>query len=162
MKTNKLLAFAVVALLIINGVLVYLLWKGKKQPRNRGGENRNMSEWLAKELNEDEKQKAEHTRLRDAHFSSMRPLFDSVNAYKKGLFNLVKETSVNESLVQSYTDKISKTEAEIAKNIFEHFKNVRAILNPDQQKKYEEIVQKMVSRKGGGPPGRPGDKRKEK
>ena len=162
MKTNKLLAFAVIALLIINGVLVYLLWKGKKQPpRNKGGENRNMSEWLAKELNEDEKQKAEHTRLREAHFASMRPLSDSVNAYKKGLFTLIKETSVNDSLVQSYTDKISKTEAEMAKSTFLHFKSIMAILNPEQQKKYEEIVQKMVNRRG-GPPGRPGDKRKEK
>ena len=161
MKTNKLLAFAVIALLIINGVLVYLLWKGKKQPqRNKSGE-RNMSEWFAKELNEDEKQKAEHTRLRDAHFALMRPLFDSVHAYKKGLFTLIKETSVNDSLVQSYTDKISRTEAEIAKNTFLHFKNIMAILNPEQQKKYEEIVQKMVNRRGGSQ-GRPGDKRKEK
>jgi len=161
MKTNKLLAFAVIALLIINGVLVYLLWNGKKPHNNRGGENKNMGEWLAKELNEDEKQKAEHIKLREEHFASMRPLFDSASAYKKGLFNLIKETSVNDSLVQSYINKISQTEAEIAKNTFQHFKNVRAILNPDQQKKYEEIVQKMMNRKG-GPPGKPGDKRKEK
>ena len=161
MKTNKLLAFAVIALLIINGVLVYLLWKGKKQPRSKSGENRNMSEWLAKELNEDEKQKAEHTKLRDAHHASMKPLFDSVSAYKKGLFNLIKANSVNDSLVQSYTDKISKTEAEMAKSTFLHFKSIMAILNPEQQKKYEEIVQKMVNRRG-GPPGKPGDKRKEK
>lgn len=161
MKTNKLLAFAVIALLIINGVLVYLLWNGKKPRSNRGGDNRNMSEWLAKELNEDEKQKAEHTRLRDAHFASMKPLFDSVNSYKKGLFTLIKETSVNDSLVQSYADKISKTEAEMAKSTFQHFKSIMTILNPEQQKKYEEIVQKMVNRRG-GPPGRPGDKRKEK
>lgn len=160
MRTNKLLAFAVIALLIINGALIYLLWKGKK-PHKRSGENKNMSEWLAKELNEDEKQKAEHTKLRDAHFASMKPLFDSVSAYKNGLFKLIKETSVSDSLVQSYTNKISQTEAEIAKNIFQHFKNVRAILNPDQQKKYEEIVQKMMNRRGGSP-GRPGDKRNHK
>jgi Spy/CpxP family protein refolding chaperone len=156
MKTNKLLAFAVIALLIINGVLVYLVWNGKRQ-HNRGGQNRNMSDWLAKELNEDEKQKTEHSKLRDAHFASIKPLFDSVSAYKKGLFSLLKETSASDSLVQLYTNKISQTEAEISKNIFQHFKNVRAILNPDQQKKYEEIVQKMMSRRG-GPSGRPDDK----
>ncbi len=156
MRTNKLLAFAVITLLIINGVLVYLLWNGKRQ-NNRSGQNRNMSDWLAKELNEDEKQKAAHSKLRDAHFASMKPLFDSVSSYKKGLFSLLKETSASDSLIQSYTNKISQAEAEISKNNFQHFRNVRGILNPDQQKKYEEIVQKMMNRRG-GPPGRPGNK----
>ena len=159
MKTNRILVLAVIALLIINGVMVYLLWKGKK-PSGRGGE-KNMIEWMAKELKEDEKQKAEHTKLRDVHFADMKPLSDSLNALKVNLFKLSGDVSPNDSLVQDYITKIAFIHAELTKKTYQHFKNVRAILNADQQKKYDSLIQKMANKKG-GPPGKPGDKRKEK
>jgi hypothetical protein len=76
MRTNKLLAFAVIALLIINGVLVFMLWKEKKR-HNKGNDSGKRGDWMARELNLDEKQKEEHKKLKDAHFESIRPLFDS-------------------------------------------------------------------------------------
>lgn len=159
MKTNRILVFAVIALLIINGAMGYLLWKGKKSS-GRGGE-KNMTEWMAKELNEDEKQKAEHIRLRDEHFAGMKPLSDSLNALKVNLFRLSGDVSPNDSLVQDYITKIASIHAELTQRTYQHFKKVRTILNADQQKKYDSLIQKMANRKG-GPPGRPGDKRKEK
>jgi Spy/CpxP family protein refolding chaperone len=159
MRTNKLLAFAAVALLIINGVLVYFLWKeknkhdgGDRQPGKRG-------DWFAEQLKLDSTQKKEHKKLRDAHFESMKPLFDSISSCKTSLYNSIKESSGNDSIVNSYSNKIAELNKEITIKTYNHFKQVRTLLNAEQQVKYDEMVQKMSRR--GGPPGKPGEKRKE-
>ena len=160
MRTNKLLALAAVVLLIINGVLVYLLWSEKNS--HRGGNNRSgkRGDWFAEQLKLDDKQKEEHKKLKEAHFESMRPLFDSTNSYKNSLYNLIKEDSNNDSLVNDYSNKIAELNKEIRLRTYAHLKQVRGMLNTEQQKKFDEMILKMMSR-GEGPRGEPGNKRKD-
>lgn len=161
MRTNKLLAFAAVALLIINAVLVYFLWNEKKKPHgNSGKQGGPRGDWFAEQLKLDSTQKKEHKRLRDAHFQSLRPLFDSTNSYKTTLYNLIKEGSVDDSLANSYSDKIAILNKEIRTKTMNHLKEVRSMLSGEQKTKFDEMVIKMMSRKE-GPPGKQGEKRKE-
>ena len=159
MRTNKLLAFAAIALLIINIGLVYLLWTEKNEHK-AGDRPKKRGDWFAEELKLDDKQKEEHKRLKDAHFAFMRPLFDSVSSYRSNLFKLSKDSTVNDSLVNYYVTKLSETHSLIARNTYEHFKKVRTLLTPEQQVKYDEMLQKMMNKRG-GPPGKPDDKRKD-
>ena len=158
MRTNKLLVVAAVALLIINGVLVYLLWTEKNSHKKTDRPAR--KDRFAEELKLDDKQKEEHKQLREAHFEYMRPLFDSVSFYRTSLFKLSKDSKANDSLVNYYTHKLANTHSSIAKNTYEHFKKVRILLTPEQQIKYDEMIQKMMNRRGGSP-GKPGEKKKE-
>jgi Spy/CpxP family protein refolding chaperone len=161
MRTNKLLAFAAVALLIINGVLVYFLWNEKKKPHGNGSRpGGNRGDWFAEQLKLDSTQKKEHKKSRDAHFESLKPLFDSTNSYKTNLYNLIKEGSVEDSIANSYSDKIAMLNKEIRTKTMNHLKEVRTMLNAEQKTKFDEMVIKMMSRKE-GPPGKPGEKRKE-
>jgi Spy/CpxP family protein refolding chaperone len=159
MKTNKILALAAVALLIINGVLVYFLWNEKNKHKG-GGDRQPGKNWFAEQLKLDSTQKNEHKKLRDAHFESMKPLFDSISSCKTSLYNSIKESSGSDSIVNSYSNKIAELNKEITVKTYNHFKQVRTLLNAEQQVKYDEMVQKMMSRRG-GPPGKPGEKRKE-
>ena len=160
MRTNKILVFAAVALLIINGVLVYFLWNEKN--KHKGGDRQpgKKGNWFAEQLKLDSTQKELHKKLREAHFESLKPLFDSTNSYKTSLYNLIKEGTSNDSLVNLYSDKIAWLNKEIRLKTFAHLKEVRVMLNTEQQKKFDEMVIKMMSR-GEGPPGKPGEKRKE-
>ena len=110
----------------------------------------------------DSTQKQQHKKLREAHFESLKPLFDSTTSYKTNLYNLIKEGTVNDGLVNLYSDKIAGLNKEIRLKTFAHLKEVRGMLNAEQQKKFDEMVIKMMSRgEGGPPPGKPGEKRKE-
>ena len=160
MKSNKILAFAAIALLIINGVLVYFLWNEKNKHKAGNDRQQPGRNWLAEQLKLDSTQKNEHKRLRDANFESMKPLFDSMTSYKTSLYNSLKDASDSDSILNSYSSKMAELNKEITIKTYNHFKQVRKILNADQQIKYDELVQKMMSRKG-GPPGKPGEKRKE-
>jgi hypothetical protein len=158
MRSNKLLAVAAIALLIINGVLVYLLWTEKNSHKKTDRPAR--KDRFAEELKLDDKQKDEHKKLREAHFEYMRPLFDSVSSYRSSLFKLSKDSVANDSLVNYYSGKLAETHSAIARNTYEHFKKVRILLNPDQQIKYDSMIQRMMSRRG-GPQSKPDEKRKE-
>ena len=148
MKTNRLLTIAVVLLLIVNvAMLVFMLkGRGRHEMKNRGGAPFDM---MVKELNMTEKQQTDFKKLKDEHFTAIRPVFDSVKTLKKFLFGLIKEENVNDSLVSKYSGLISEQQAIVDKLTINHFRKVRALFSGDQQKKFEDFVQKMMQRRGG-------------
>ena len=155
MKTNKLLVFSTVALLIINVVLVYFLWTSKKRhPKSKRGGDR--GDWVVKELNLDDRQKEEHKKIKDAHFATLKPIFDSITSARKNLYGLINDSTVNDSAVSEYTRIIGEQHALVSRYTFDHFKQLRAICNPAQQMKLDTIVQKIVQDMGrrGAKPGK--------
>jgi periplasmic protein CpxP/Spy len=147
MKTNRILTIAVVLLLLVNVAMLIFMLKGRghHDMRNRGGEPFDM---MVKELNMTEKQQADFKKLKDEHFTAIRPVFDSVKALKKSLFGLVKDENLNDSLVNKYSALISEQQAIVDKLTINHFRKVRTLFSGDQQKKFEEFVQKMMQRHG--------------
>ncbi|MEO7393646.1 MAG: hypothetical protein ABIU11_01820 [Chitinophagaceae bacterium] len=150
MKTslNKILIFFTIALLITNVVLVYFLWNNKKHysGRHKGGER---GDWMVNELKLDDKQKAEHKKLKEAHFASLKPIFDSITAERSRLYNLLKEPVINDSLVSYYVKAIGDKHSLVSEYTFEHFKTMRAICTAEQKIKLDQIIQKIVKHMGG-------------
>lgn len=149
-SNNKILSIAVIILILINiaFVIFMLKWKNQHDSKRFGGKG-DPFETMAKELNMTDQQKKEHLRLRDEYFKTTRPLFDSVRTSKSAFFSLIKDTSVNDSVLTVYNKRISTIQYTIDKLTFEHFRRVRSLYTGDQQKKYDELVQKMMQRQGG-------------
>jgi LTXXQ motif family protein len=148
-STNKILTIAVILLLLVNIAMVIFIMRGRKPYDSRRGKGDNPVEMMEKELNMTEQQKKDVKKLRDEHFAAIRPLFDSVRAAKSAFFGLIKDSNVSDSLLNIYSKRITETQAAVDKLTFAHFRSVRALLNPDQQVKYDEFVQKMMQRSGG-------------
>jgi Spy/CpxP family protein refolding chaperone len=149
MRTNKLLVFATIALVIINLVLAYFLWNNKRSGRGHDRERKQeRGDWIVKELNLDDNQKEEHKRIKDAHFNSMKPVFDSISAARRALYDMIKDPSVNDSTIAIYSAKIGSYHTEITRLTFDHFRQMRSILNPAQQEKLDTLMQKIVSDMG--------------
>ena len=143
MRTNKLLVVLCVALVAVNLVLAYFLWNNKKG--HRGKEmKRDRGDWIVKELNLDDHQKEEHKRIKDAHFNAMKPVFDSITATRKSLYELIKDPATNDSAIAAYSAKIGSYHSEITRLSFDHFRHIRTILNPSQQVKLDSVMQKVV------------------
>jgi Spy/CpxP family protein refolding chaperone len=154
MKTNKILTIAVVLLLIVNVVMLVCMMRGRghHDMKKQGG---GPFDRMVKELSMTEQQQTEFKKLKDEHFTAIKPVFDSVRTLKKSLFGLIKEENVNDSLVNHYSTLISEQRAIIDKLTINHFRKVRALFSGDQQKKFEDFVQKMVQRQ------RPGGREKD-
>ena len=145
-STNKFLTIAVVFLLIANIALVAFMVMGKnKKPMTREG-GKAAFEKMVNELGMNEVQKKEFDSLRDAHFATIRPLFDTIRATRQSLFNLIKEENVNDSLVTVYTTKIAERQTLADKLTVNHFRQIRKMFSGDNLKKFDVMVQKMLQR----------------
>ena len=146
-STNKFLTIAVILLLLANIALVAFMvtGKGKKNPASeRGGKA--VFERLVKELGMTDAQQKQYDSLREVHFTGIRPLFDSMRVKRQALFNLSKENTLNDSLINVYTSYIAGKQILADKLTLVHFHQVRKILNADQQPKFDVFIKKMMQR----------------
>jgi len=150
-STTKILSIAVILLLLVNiAMIIFMLNRGKPHHdgKNSRGKSNDPFEMIAKELNMTDEQRTTHLKFRDEYFTSVRPLLDSVRTAKQAFFALIKEENVSDSIFNIYANRIAERQIAADKLTFEHFRRVRALYNPDQQKKYDEFVQKMIQRSG--------------
>ena len=145
-STNKILAIAVILLLVVNIVLLIFIWKGKKsEPKHPQGNG--AFETMTKELNMTEQQKNDYKKLRDEHFTKVRPLFDSIRQYRATFFKMVRDTASNDDSVNAYSKRVADIQAMIDKMTFDHFRKVRTLFSGDQQKQFDEYMLKMMQRR---------------
>jgi len=144
--TTKILTIAVVLLLLVNiGMLIYI-FSGKDRPdRGRG---RGPYDKMVKELNMTPEQKKHYDSLREMHFTTIRPLFDSMRNTRRALFNLMKEETLNDSLVNVYSSRITEKQTRADRLTLEHFRRVRSMFSGEQQLKFDEFIQKMMQSRG--------------
>jgi Spy/CpxP family protein refolding chaperone len=146
-SNNKILTIAVVLLLIANIALVAFMIKGKNRGNSkRAGGKGNPAEMMYTELNMTEEQKTAHKQLKEEHFNNIKPLFDSLRAAKAALFTLLKDSTVNDSLLDQYNQRICEKQSTIDKLTFAHFRRIRNLFTPEQQPKFDEFVLKMMQR----------------
>lgn len=159
MKTssNKILAIAVVLLLLVNVAMLIFMLKGRghhyDNKRGKGGP----VEYMAKELGMTEEQKTKFQELREMYFKTVRPLFDSISGIRKTFFDLVRDVNTTDSSINDFSDRIASVQAEIDKQTLTHFRKVRSMFKDGQLEKYDKFVQKIMQRRMSGPGNRWGD-----
>jgi periplasmic protein CpxP/Spy len=145
-SSNKMLTIAVILLLITNIALVAMLVLGKDKKYRRGGREEAF-EMMVKELSMTDVQQKDYKAMKEAHMKDSKPLFDSLRTARNAFFALVKDSTVSDSILAVYSQRISERQALIDKNIFVHFKKVRNLFTPEQQPKFDTFVQKMMQRR---------------
>ena len=157
---NRLLTWLLLLLLIINAATIVLFWIGRT--RQHPGGKGSPKDFLIKELKLDDKQWAQFEDLARAHRAAVEPLRQKVREAKDRLFDLVKETNASDSTKQEAAAAVSKLTEQIDILTLNHFQQVRAICNADQQVKFDKIIHEITSmmapRPGGPPPGPGGDR----
>ena len=143
--TNKILAIAVVFLLLTNIALVIFMLNKKSQGDKRHGRV-DPFEVMVKELKMTEQQQKEYKLQKDEHFKNIKPLFDSVRIAKTDFFALTKKQNISDSVVNLYSLRISEKQSTIDKLTFAHFKRVRNLFTAEQQPKFDEFIEKMMQR----------------
>ncbi len=145
---NKILFIAVIVLLLVNIALLIFMWKGKQSDQTRRQPAANGPfETMASELNMTEQQKTQYKSLRDQHFSNIRPLLDSIREVRKYFLKLMQRANANDSDLASYSHRIAEKQAVIDRMTLDHFRKVRALFSGDQQKKFDDFIQKMMLRR---------------
>lgn len=145
---TKILTVAVVLLLFTNIGLVALMVWGKKGPGDKRRGRGEPGEMMIREMGMNEEQKKNFLTLRDEHFKAVRPLMDSIRQEKVKMVSLLGADTVSDSLYMAYNAGVRRLQDRADRLMFEHFREVRKILSPDQQGKYDAFVKKMIQQRG--------------
>ncbi len=145
-SNNKILTIAVVLLLLANIALVAYMIMGNNKRRARHGGKGDPAEMMAKELDMTEQQKKDHKQLKEEHFKNIKPQFDSVRAAKIAYYSLMKDSSVSDSTLNIYSQRISEKQSIIDKLTFAHFKRIRNLFTVEQKPRFDAFIQKMMQR----------------
>jgi len=148
---NRNLIFIIAALLLTNiAVLVYFLWI--KQPTTEGGGHGrpriDMADRLKDSVGFNDEQVAQFKKLKDEQWATIRPLFDEMRKAKDSLFKLISDPDVSDSVINKTSDVIAQKQKALDLQTFNHFKKVRALCTPDQQPKYDSLIQRMFRKMG--------------
>lgn len=146
-KQNKFLILAVVLLIIINIAMLVMMLSNRKGHDGKSKGMGDPTDYIAKEVGMTDKQKEDFRKIQEDHFTSLKPLFDSIRSLKKARFEVMKSDNVNDSTIANYSSLIAEQQALIDMAAVKNFRTVRAMFSGEQQKKYDAFVEKMIQRK---------------
>ncbi len=142
--TTRILSIAVVLLLLTNIALVIFMMSGKRHVEDKRRMRPDLFEMMVKELNMTDQQQKDYKQLKEEHFKSVRPLFDSIRSAKTAFFSLIKAPAVNDSLLQVYNQRVMEQQAKLDKLTFDHFRRVRNLFTAEQQPKFDSFMLRMM------------------
>ncbi|MEQ6124219.1 hypothetical protein AAON49_08475 [Pseudotenacibaculum sp. MALMAid0570] len=143
---NKLLYIFLVVMLVINALLLYMILD-KKSMKNKP----KAQSFLTEELGFSEDQKERFFFLDREHRGQMLQLDEEQRTLRKKMFNSFGN---NEFSPDSLINRMGEIEKDKQKELFAFFKEVRKLCNEDQIKKFDEIIQNVLLRRGPKPPGK--------
>ncbi len=153
MENARFLKISIIILLLINiGTLSYL-WMGKQQVPPQGGPHGgpDVFTFLCNELKLDDQQVRQYEELRDEHHQSVENIQHHSRQLREQFFDML-HSNTDSSTVKKISDSIAATQEQIELVTFYHFKKVRNILRPDQQKRFDEVIQEATRMMAPGPP----------
>ena len=165
---NRWLTVIILLLLTANIATLTILWvhhRGGNREDNKllPPPGRQVFEFLSNELKLDSTQRAAYRKLRDEHQAGQKTIQDSIGKAKDAFFALLQQSNIDDATVQAAAKKASDTQQQLEILTFRHFQKLRAICNPEQQKKFDTIIQDVLRRMAppknrlGPPPGRHGE-----
>lgn len=150
---QKWLLLLVAILLVTNIITLSIYWSMKpaERPRNEssGDRQKRMGQFMVNELKLDKEQEAVYWQLRDTMISRQKPLMDSIRNTKKRFFDLLKDPTPQDSVLQAKADEIGALQKQLDLITFQHFQQVRALCKPEQVLKFDTVIKEIVNRMTG-------------
>lgn len=148
---NKLLIWCVVLLMIANVSVLATIWTihhKRQMPPQRG----TPGEFLIRQLSLDTKQQQQFEQLRKEHLEESFKIRGEIKEARDRFFKLLQQPNVNDTAKNAASAQVAKHLQALDLLTFDHFKKVRDICTPDQQKKFDEIIEDVLRMMSGPPP----------
>lgn len=145
-SSNKTLLFIIAILVIANlALLAYFFWpRDKKSHGGRESSKPDMVSYsLEKSVGFDDQQMTKYSEIKKSHKEKIKPLFDSLRISRENFYKLLQQQDADSSL-QISVQTIGARQEAIDVQIYNHFKEIRAICRPEQYPAFDSMVQKAV------------------
>lgn len=143
---TKWLTGLVAFLVLINIALLTFIWlkKGSGQPPLRG----DARDYLIKELSLNESQVKSFDNLRKGHFEKVHQYREQMRELKDSFFNQLQ--GPRNAQTDTLAQRIGGLQTKLDLETFDHFSQLRALLNGEQIKKFDQVIQEVLRTMGPG------------
>ncbi|MDE3251965.1 MAG: periplasmic heavy metal sensor [Bacteroidota bacterium] len=164
---NRWVGIALLFLVLLNLGTLTTLWlmrPNRMGPPAKAGSG--VVDFIVQELGFDSAQKKQLILLREEHQQKIREVRRKNRDAKNVFFALLKDSSLSEEALDKAAIASAAYDAETDKLTFLHFREIRKICTPEQQKKFDLVIQEVLRMiapppPDGNPPGGPNGRRRE-
>lgn len=142
---NKSL-IAIIIFLILTNIAMLIFFLYLKPGKRMHSKEDSIASFLRKELSFNDKQLTNYNLLKDKHFQNIKPAFEDIRNAKDSLYNLLYQSNISDSLVKMKALIIGTKQTDLDVQMFNHFKNIRALCEPEQLPKFDSSFKKVVQR----------------
>ncbi|RKR85602.1 hypothetical protein BDD43_5873 [Mucilaginibacter gracilis] len=163
MKNYKIWLVIVIGLLLVNSVVLALMWFHKRIPvlsaklQNKPQQYLEPKDVLINTLAFTPKQATLFEAMRSKHRQLVNNLNQQNHQLRDSLFSIIKKPKADTALINNMAKKLGDNQSQIEKVTLYHFRDLRAILTPAQQVKFDGVIAQVLQMMGtpGRPPGGP-------
>ncbi len=137
----------VAGLVVVNLGLLAYLWFGPNVRTSSGPKAPNGArafDFIAAETGMSAEQRDRYAELRDEHQRAIRPLRAELRRRKEILFRGLQSDVVGDSVGGVNARAVGEIEAAIDSVTFAHFRRVRALLAPEQLRRFDAIIMEAL------------------
>jgi Spy/CpxP family protein refolding chaperone len=147
MNKDNFYRFVIIALLLLNSATLAFMWFAKDgEPKGDGHRPPRPDQLIKERLALDDAQSMQFDGFKHEHHSAMVDLQIESSDLHQTLFALLKAPVIDTASRDSIITQIQELSRQKELITFEHFRQVRSILNDDQQTKFDAFVEEISRR----------------
>ena len=104
-----------------------------------------MSYSLEKEVGFDSIQMKRYQQLKEEHKAKIKPLFEDIHATKMRFYQYLQQPA-DDSVINNAAIAIGEKQKAIDLQIFRHFNELRTVCTPQQQPRFDSLIQRAVNK----------------
>lgn len=141
----------IITLLLLNFCTLGYLWIGKKEIEGEHERRKEPADFIIKSLQLDDEQQIKFEELKHRHQQDTRIIREESKNLHDALYKQLHEQTIDSVLVDSFIQLIvvNAKQREIVN--FNHFRDLKTILKPEQHKLYDEFIEAIAQRFGPPP-----------
>lgn len=140
-----------IILLVVNIGTLATIWMMRPPQQlpafaNGEGQPRRVQRFLERELNLNQQQRSEIRQLRQQHLSRMRSVREEIHRSRDAYLKLLQnsDSPTNKKRVDSLATLIGRAHAQLERANYEHFTQMRALLNSDQRARFDTLLEQSL------------------
>jgi hypothetical protein len=148
MKSTRFYKIIIGALVIINVATLVFLWLTFNRPMGPPPHPGRLD--LVEKLGIEGENRTKIIQLQDYHFKTKDSLIRKGRDLHERLYRFFNNSKKDSSEISQLIDQIVENQRETEQMTFDHFKAVSKLCNPEQLKLLDEIIHKVLSKRGPG------------
>lgn len=155
METARFLKIVIIALLLINTATLAFMWM-QNRPGGPIPPRESVFDFLTRELKLDEEQRRQYEALRDEHHAMVEELQHTSRQLHQQYFSQLHGAKTDSATILDMAENMAGIQKQIDLITFYHFQKVRTICRPEQQKRFDVVIEEALRMMAPRPPHGPG------